>query len=811
MEGEPGRTADTSEVNNAVPESVSDARDSLQGLSEAEVQQRIREDKTNDVRQRTSRSLAHIIRANVFNRFNAILGALVAVILLEGSPGDALFGMVLVFNSLIGIIQEVRAKRKLDKLSLLSAPKARVIRDGGEREIPAREVVLDDVLEVRAGDQIIVDGLVLESHDLQADESLLTGESVAIYKNPGDQVLSGSFVSSGSGSFRATAVGAASYAQKLTSEARKFTVVRSDLKKTINTILRYISWIMIPVAITLTISQLLSNTSLSAAVSGTVAGLVAMVPNGLVLLTSIVFAASAMVLARRNVLVQELPAVEGLARVDVLCLDKTGTLTEGELEFDHLQPLERGDELPPVLGAFAAASGRENATIGAIAAAFPPPKNWQVRDSVPFSSAKKWSAIGFEGHGNWILGAPEILMQDIPGDEDLRSQADSLAASGRRVLLLARTDSDLDREKLPAHLRPAAFVIIDEKVRSDASETLRYFREQRVEIKVVSGDNPNTVASVAKRVGIQEVDNPVDARDLPQDIEDLSVVMEEETVFGRVVPEQKRMMVHALQSDGHVVAMTGDGVNDTLALKDADLGIAMGSGAPSTKSVADLVLLDGKFSTLPRVVAEGRRVMANMERVSKLFINKTVYATVLAIGFAMIAKPYLFLPRQVTLVDFLTIGVPGFILSFTPSKARYTPGLLKRITSFAIPAGIISAAGTFTADAMARTHGASLEETRTVAVIVLTIVGLGVLAFLVKPLMSWRGGLVVALGGAFIGVFFVPWLREFFILELPKLLILVQALGIAAIALLLLQLVLRYITQIQAAERPKRREGEKPA
>ncbi len=803
MENTPGSKANTPDVKNKTPQSVAGEAKKLQGLTPAEVQERVKEGKTNDVRQRTSRSLIHIIRANVFNRFNAILGALVAVVLLKGSPGDALFGLVLVFNSLIGVIQEVRAKRKMDKLSLLTAPRARAIRDGTEQEIAAAAVVLGDVLEVRAGDQIIVDGEVLESHDLQVDESLLTGESAPVYKNPGDKLLSGSFVAVGAGAFRATAVGLDSYAQKLTSEARKFTRVHSDLRQTINTILRYISWIMVPVAVTLTISQLLSNTSLSAAISGTVAGLVAMVPNGLVLLTSVVFAASAIVLARRNVLVQELPAVEVLARVDVLCLDKTGTLTEGKLEFDRLESLDHGQRLPQVLGAFAAASRSENATIDAIASAFPAPEGWKIKGSVPFSSARKWSAISFEGHGTWILGAPEILLQNMGTDGSLRSQADSLAGSGLRVLLLAQADSELEKDKLPPRLKPEAFVLIEEKMRPDAAETIEYFREQDVGIKVISGDNPSTVAAVAKRACVPAADHSIDARDLPADAKDMAPFVEDNGVFGRVVPEQKRSMVRALQSDGHVVAMIGDGVNDTLALKDADLGIAMGSGAPSTKSVSQLVLLDGKFSTLPMVVAEGRRVMSNMERVSKLFINKTVYATVLAIGFAIIAKPYLFLPRQVTLVDAFTIGIPGLVLSFTPSKEKYNPGLFRRTILFALPAGFISAAGTFTADAMARTYGASLEQTRTVAVIVLTIVGLGVLAFLVKPVMSWRGGLVISMAAALTGIFLIPPLRKFFMLQLPNPVILTQAFGIAAIALLLLELVLRYISQMEKAKKPR--------
>jgi cation-transporting ATPase E len=765
------------------------------GLSEAEVRERVRQGKTNEVRDKSSRSVASIIRANVFNRFNAILGVLAVIIIIIGPLRDALFGMVLIFNTLIGIIQELRAKRTLDRLSLLSAPKARVIREGESRDIPRDAVVLDDLLELQAGDQILVDGAVLTSDGLEVDESLLTGESVPIIKNPGEGLLSGSFVSAGAGRFRATAVGEDAYAQRLASEAKRYTLVKSDLRDAINTILRYITYVMIPTAILLAVSQLIADNTFDDSVVATVAGLVGMVPEGLVLLTSIVFAVSAVALARRKVLVQELPAVEGLARVDVICLDKTGTLTEGTLQFGGIEALGGDADLEKVLGAYAAASPAENATLAAIASTFPSPPGWKAVASVPFSSARKWSSVSFQRDGAWVLGAPEVLLQGLPPEDPVRSRADEIARSGRRVLLLSHAAEPLEEEVLPKRLEPAALVVIEEKIRPDAADTLEYFKEQEVGIKVISGDNAKTVGSVAERVGVPGAEYPVDARTLPEDPEEMSEVMRENSVFGRVVPEQKKMMVHALQSGGHVVAMTGDGVNDTLALKDADMGIAMGSGAPSTKSVAQLVLLDGRFSTLPGVVAEGRRVMANMERVANLFLTKTVYAAVLAVGIALITWPYPFLPRHISLVGSLTIGIPAFALSFAPSKRRYRPGLLRRVMYFSIPAGLIAAAATFTANAMARAHGASLEESRTVAVIVLTIVGLAVLAYLCRPLFSWRGALVGVMAGAFVGVLLIPWFRDFFQLDMPGLLIMLQSLAIAAVFTLLLELVLGYVSR----------------
>ncbi|MDD3719031.1 MAG: HAD-IC family P-type ATPase [Actinomycetota bacterium] len=769
-----------------------DALFAERGLSDGEVRERIAQGKTNLVADKSSRSYGSIIRANVFNRFNALLGALAVVVIIIGPIRDALFAGVLVFNTLIGVLQELRAKRTLDRLSLLSAPGARVVRDGAGMEIARDEVVLDDLLELVAGDQVLVDGEVLFSEGLEVDESLLTGESVPIVKMEGDGLLSGSFVSAGAGRFRATAVGEDAYAQKIASEARRYALVKSDLRDAINTILRYITYIMIPTAILLATSQFLADNTFDDSIIATVAGLVGMVPEGLVLLTSLVFAVSAMALARQNVLVQELPAVEGLARVDVICLDKTGTLTEGTPQFGRIEPLDGSSGLDEVLGAFAAASPAENSTMRAISTAFPSPPDWRVAATVPFSSARKWSAVSFEGHGSWVMGAPEVLLRDSL-DREMRERADSLARSGLRVLLLSRVEEAVTQEELPPRLEHTALLVIEEKIRPDAADTLEYFMDQGVGIRVISGDNPRTVGAVAERVGVPGADAPVDARKLPTELDGLSDVMHDRTVFGRVVPEQKRMMVHALQSDGHVVAMTGDGVNDTLALKDADMGIAMGSGAPSTKSVAQLVLLDGRFSTLPRVVAEGRRVMANMERVANLFLTKTVYAALLAIGIAIIAWPYPFLPRHISLVGSLTIGIPAFVLSFAPSKKRYRPGLLRRVLYFAVPAGFIAAAATFTANAMARAHGASLEESRTVAVIVLTIVGLAVLAYLSRPMFSWRGALVAVMSGSFVGVLAIPWFRDFFQLDLPGLIVMLQSLAIAALFSLLLELSVRYM------------------
>ena len=739
------------------------------GLTAAQVAERVAAGHTNDSGDRTSRTYGEIVRANVLTRFNAILGAMLVLVLVAGSPGDALFGVVLVANSLIGIVQEVRAKRTLDRLAVLAAPLARVVREGGSHEVAVERVVLDDLVELRAGDQVPADGVVARAAGLEIDESLLTGESDPIAKQPGDEVLSGSFVVAGGGTFQATRVGAEAYARTLATEARRFSLTRSELAAGINTLLRYVQWALFPTAAVLLVRQLL-RVPVDQALVSLVAAVVGMVPEGLVLLTSLAFGIAAVTLAARKVLVQELPAVEGLARVDVVCLDKTGTLTEGDVEFDRTVVLggTHGVDaagVEAVLGALADDPVR-NATLAAIGAAFAPPPEWNREGGVPFSSARKWSSASFVDRGTWLIGAPEMLLDD-PTDAG-RRQADELAAAGHRVLLLARAGAPPVGEVRPSGLEPVALVLLAERVRPDAAETLAYFVSQGVACKVISGDNPRTVGAVAARVGVAGAGDPVDARTLPDDPEALGDVLESHSVFGRVTPQQKRAMVGALQSRGHVVAMTGDGVNDALALKDADIGVAMGSGAAATRAVAQLVLLDGRFATLPGVVAEGRRVIANIERSANLFVTKTVYAILIAVFVAAVGWRYPFLPRQLTIVSVFTIGVPGFFLAFAPNRRRYVPGFLERVLHFTVPAGTVAAVAALVAFGVATGRAdLPLKEARTSATLVLLCVGLWVLVCLARPVNWWRTGLVIAMVGAIVVILVVPGLRTFYALELP--------------------------------------------
>ena len=460
---------------------------------------------------------------------------------------------------------------------MLSAPRVRVIRDGTQREVDVTELVAGDLVSLRAGDQLVADGVVRASASLQADESLLTGESEPVDKRAGDRLLSGSFVVAGSGGYQATQVGAEAYARKLAAEARRFSLVHSELVDGINRILRYITWAIVPVAALLLVSQLHARAGARGALTGTVAALVGMVPQGLVLLTSIAFGVAAITLARRRVLVQQLPAVEGLARVDVVCFDKTGTLTDGTVTFDGLVRLDDRLQAEAALSALADDQDR-NATLTAVGQAFPPLSGaWVRQASVPFSSARKWSAASFSGHGTWVLGAPELVLP--AGDEEHLAQAAALAASGKRILALARSEAPLAGESLPGGLWAAALVVLAERLRPDAAGAVSYFTAQGVALKVISGDSPQTVSAVATRAGLPQAANPIDARDLPEDPGALGRLLEEHSVFGRVTPHQKQAMVKALQARGHTVAMTGDGVNDVLALKLADIGIAMGSGA----------------------------------------------------------------------------------------------------------------------------------------------------------------------------------------------------------------------------------------
>lgn len=830
-----------------------------QGLSFKQVAHARAADETNEFDNSSSRSIVAILRANVFTIFNAILASAVVVVLAVGSWQDAVFGFVLLLNTLTGTIAELRAKRALDNLAVLAAPTAHVIRDGEAKDIEVSQVVLGELLELRSGDQVPADGQVLSSNGCEIDESILTGESVAVRKHENDQVLSGTTVIGGSARIRVTAVGEHSYANRLAMEARKYSVVTSELQEGTNRVLTWISWVIVPMTLLLLWSQLrvaggisgsLDSGQWKAAVVLAVAGVVGMVPQGLVLLTSVNFAAAAMTLARRKVLVQELPAVEVLARVDMLCLDKTGTLTSGAVELDHIEnclgsACADGDGSSPAAGkvsadvaaggsagtgsgavvpasaddaaraalAYLVGGSEVNATGSAIAAGLTGLEPAQARYAIAFNSARKWSAVQTQA-GAYVLGAPEIVLAGSTGlgstetdnadsdgtglgstDNAALERVKALAGTGKRVLVLAHSNQALDQSEnptLPKDLTAALLVVLAEQVRPDAAQTLDYFKRQGVAVRVISGDNPVTVAAIAAHLGLRNPDGSepvgVDARTLPaiEDTQALADVLEKHTVFGRVTPEQKRAFVNALKSRGHTVAMTGDGVNDALALKDADLGIAMGNAAPATKAVSRLVLLNSQFDALPSVVAEGRRVIANMERVASLFLTKTTWAALLAAVVAITGFVYPFLPRQLTIVSSLTIGIPAFVLALAPTNQRYRAGFLARVLRLSVPAGVIVVVGVLCARLTLILMAANRNQISSVCTLVLVAGGLWLLSLTARPWVWWRAALVVIMSAAALAVVLLAPLRGFFdlaALTANSWLVLVCAAGIVCAAL----------------------------
>ncbi|WP_069886432.1 HAD-IC family P-type ATPase [Streptomyces luteocolor] len=770
------------------------------GLTTAEVAERVARGEVNDVSVRSSRSLSEIVRANVFTRFNAIIGVLWVIMLFVAPIQDSLFGFVIVANTGIGIIQEWRAKKTLDGLAVIGEAKPTVRRDGRATEVSTSEIVLGDVIELGPGDKIVVDGQAVETDSLEVDESLLTGEADPVIKKPGDKMMSGSFVVAGGGAFTATKVGREAYAAQLAEEASRFTLVHSELRSGISTILKYVTWLMVPTSIGLVISQLVvKDDNFKESIAYTVGGIVPMIPEGLVLLTSVAFAIGVIRLGRKQCLVQELPAIEGLARVDTVCLDKTGTLTEGGMDVTELRPLNGSDEsyVRTVLGALGESDPRPNASLQAIIDAYPDSEDWRCTESLPFSSARKYSGASFsEGDGTtsaWLLGAPDVLLPD--GDPAL-AEIEDLNHQGLRVLLLARVSGDLDDPDVAEGARATALVVLEQRLRPDAADTLRYFEEQDVAAKVISGDNAVSVGAVAGKLGLPGAENTVDARRLPADQEEMAKALDENTVFGRVTPQQKRDMVGALQSHGHTVAMTGDGVNDVLALKDADIGVSMGSGSEATRAVAQIVLLNNSFATLPSVVAEGRRVIGNITRVATLFLVKTVYSVIIALLVVCSQVEYLFLPRHLTLLSTLTIGIPAFFLALAPNKERAKPHFVRRVMRYAIPGGVIAGVATFVTYLLARHHytGAGAREAETsAATLALFLIAMWVLAIIARPYTWWRLCLIGAMGLGFLLVLTVPWLQDFFQLKLVGTTMPWAAVAIAAVASLAIEFVYRWV------------------
>ena len=752
---------------------MEDAR-TTQGLSSAEAQRRLA--RLGEPEPPNSRSVASIVRANVLTLFNGIIAVFFILMLSLGLFADALFGLIAVVNSAIGIRQELKAKETLDQLALLVAPRAKAIRDGRVVELTADEVVPGDVVRVEPGDQLVADGPVVDTRSLTVDESLLTGESDGIRKRPGDRMLSGSFGISGSGHYEVDAVREDSYAAKIAGEAREFRHAPSPLQVEVNTVLKATSLALIPIALIVLVGFTLHDKAFRDAAQEATAGLVTLIPEGLVLLLSVTLAVAAVRLARQNTLVQQMAATEALAAVDTICVDKTGTLTDGTLKLVGVVPADqnRAGDAERALATFAASAGERNRTLETIAESYPAHPE-RPSAEVPFSSQWKWSGMTLNG-SSYVIGAPDVLTRAgaLRLPEGLQRALAEHTSAGRRVIAFGEARGSLPADPAtepPPRLEPRALIVLEETLRPDAAETITYMRDQQVDLKLISGDARETVTAVAHAVGVPGDAPVIEGPDLPTDKGGLAQAALRNTVFCRITPEQKKALVGALAERGRFTAMIGDGVNDVPALKQARLAVAMGSGSQITKGVADIVLLRDQFSMLPRAVTEGRRIARNIHRLGRLYLTKSVYAAFLILLAAIIDFTFPFLPRQLTVAAMLTIGIPSFVLALAPSEGPlYRGRLLRALAAFAFPAGIAmgiaSLLSFFFVDSV---FGGTLEEGRTAATTTLIVLGLCFIVLLERgpgrehiTVQSYMLALVAGLGALFAGIIAIDPVREFF-------------------------------------------------
>ena len=772
--------------------------------------------------------MASIVAGNVLTLFNAIIAGFFVLILSLGLFADALFGLIAIVNSAIGIRQELRAKRILDELAVLVAPKAKVLRDGELKELRATQVVPDDVVRLEPGDQLVADGVVVGSRGLTLDESMLTGESDGVRKRDGDRVLSGAFVISGSGYYGVDAVREHSHAEKIAGEARTFRHPPSPLQLEVNRILGATTIMMVPLAALLVVALAARSVEFTEAAQTSTAGLITLIPEGLVLLMSVTLAIAAVRLARMNTLVQQMAATESLAAVDTVCIDKTGTLTDGTLE---LVAVEVADDSQPALAhralaSFAASAGERNRTLEAIADNYPGAPA-RVEAEVPFSSEWKWSGLtlngGSDSRRSYVLGAPDVLAEagalELP--PGLRRALDQHTGAGRRVVAFGRTGGTLPSDPAgepPPRLEPQALIVLEEKLRPDAAETIEFMREQQVDLKLISGDARQTVTAVARAVGVPAGAGVVEGSELPTEGRELARAAEANTIFCRIRPEQKKALVAALAERGRFTAMIGDGVNDVPALKRASLAVAVGSGSQITKGIADIVLLRDQFSMLPRAVAEGRRIARNIHRLARLYTTKSIYAAFLILTAAIFGFTFPFLPRQLTIAAALTIGIPSFVLALAPSEGPlYRGRLLRALAAFSVPAGLAIGVGSLLSFFLVDTlFGGSLEEGRTAATTTLIILGLGFILLLERgpgrehiAIQSYMLAMVAGLGALFALALAAEPVREFFDLVILSAGQWFLAMLSAAVGLVLASVVWR-LPVIQRLEEPEQPPQPQP-
>jgi magnesium-transporting ATPase (P-type) len=745
-----------------------------QGLSSAEAAGRLA--RLGPVEETSSRSVASIVTANVLTLFNAIIGVFFILILSLGLWADAIFGLIAIVNSAIGIRQELKAKETLDQLALLVAPQAKAVRDGRVVELTANEVVPGDLVRVEPGDQLVADGELVDTRGLAVDESLLTGESDGIRKRVGDRMLSGSFGLSGSGHYEVDAVRENSHAAKVAGEAREFRHAPSPLQLEVNEVLKATTIALAPIALIVLVGFTIHDKEFREAAQEATAGLVTLIPEGLVLLMSVTLAVAAVRLARQNTLVQQMAATEALAAVDTICVDKTGTLTDGTLKLVGVVAADPGGPAAAerALATFAASAGERNRTLETIAERYPAHPERPTAE-VPFSSAWKWSGLTLNG-SSYVIGAPDVLVRAgaLRLPEGLQRALEEHTGAGRRVIAFGEARGSLPADPAsqpPPALEPRALVVLEETLRPDAADTVAYMRDQQVDLKLISGDARETVTAVANAVGVPADAGVVEGSDLPTDRGGLAQAALRNSVFCRITPEQKKSLVGALADRGRFTAMIGDGVNDVPALKQARLAVAMGSGSQITKGVADIVLLRDQFSMLPRAVTEGRRIARNIHRLGRLYLTKSVYAGFLILLAAIFDFAFPFLPRQLTVAALLTIGIPSFVLALAPSEGPlYRGRLLRALAAFAFPAGIAMGIASLLSFFLVDTaFGGSLEEGRTAATTTLIVLGLCFIVLLERgpgrehiTVQSYMLALIAVLGALFAGILAIPTVREFF-------------------------------------------------
>lgn len=734
----------------------------MTGLSKEEVEKRYRENKVNYDTTTPSKSIKQILIENIFTLFNFINMVLAIAVILVGSYKNLLFLGVVISNTLISTLQEIRAKKTVDKLSIISSSKAKVIRDSKEKEISINEVVLDDIIIYELGNQVIADSKVVDG-TCEVDESFITGESKTITKKVGDELLSGSFIVSGSVVAKVIHVGLDNYTSVISKDAKTMTKeINSQIMRSLNKIVKYVSIALIPIGILLLLKEFsIPNNTTQNAVVKVAAAVIGMIPEGLILLVSTVLAISVVKLSKYNVLVQDLYCIETLARVDTLCLDKTGTITEGKMEVVDVVPIGKHkiNEIDVALESISNNLNDKNPTFNALHDKYKNSDYIKAKDIISFSSDRKYSGV-ILSDVSYILGAPEIVLKNEYKKYENKINDLSLE---NRVLALVKSKNKNIKNDISDDIEALGLVIIRDKIRKEVIDTLRYFMDNDIEIKVISGDNTKTVSSIARSVGI-DIKGVCDARCINDDT-NINEVVENNNIFGRVKPEQKRMLVKALKENGHIVGMTGDGVNDVLALKESDCGIAMNSGSDAARNVAELVLLDSNFNSMPEVVKEGRKTINNVQRSATLFLSKTIYASFLAVLFLFINYSYPFIPIQMSLISSLTIGMPAFILALEPNHDRVSGKFLINVVSKAIPSGITTVINILILVLLGSLFKISSIQTSTIAVVITWYTAVLLIYRISKPLNLLRKSLLVFIIVLFSLAIFVPFLRSLYSLE----------------------------------------------